>query len=205
MLRMKQLLLIGLFGALAMVPSTTAFASHPGSGTPDLGRSCERASSQGLSSPAHAHCASDIVIDLDGIATTGPGGESDQEVFAGAIITLWPAEGIEGVDWFDNDADGLWTFGPGGDDIHLEDPRGACLTAVRDSQHNTGLDCVVLDVDGSLTDGQQVDCDLEEAANFTGIPNCPAPNVGFFDANGNLRYDNGEDIVFDANGNGVFD
>jgi hypothetical protein len=102
---------------------------------------------------------------------------------------------------FDNDGDGMWTLGPNGDDLHSEGP-GVCATAIRDAVHQPGADCVVLDVDASLTLGQQVTCDLEFLISFT-TP-CP-PNIRFSDVNGNGGWDNGEDIVLDSNNNALFD
>jgi hypothetical protein len=68
--------------------------------------------------------------------------------------------------------------------------------------HNLGADCKVLDIDASLTDGQPVDCDFEFGAFCPpGLPD----NVKFHDANGDAVYNNGEDIVLDLNGSGVFD
>lgn len=159
-------------------------------------------------------CANDRIIDADGIASAGdglgncgiPGTPGSVDVFVGAPLTFWPTGGgSEGIDWFDNDADGLWTFTCNGDDLHLEDSAGSCATGIRNGVHDLGADCKVVDFDGSLANGQQVDCDLEIAFNFTGIPNCPDPAMAFYDANGNTVYDNGEDIVYDVNGNGVFD
>jgi hypothetical protein len=145
----------------------------------------------------------DRIIDLDGIATADVGGPGDQQVTPGAALTSWPTGGgSEGIDMFDNDGNAAWTFGAAGDDLHLEDPAGACETAIRDGVHNLGADCKVLDIDGSLTDGQPVNCDFEVGAFCPpGLPD----NVKFHDANGDAVYNNGEDIVLDVNGNGVFD
>ena len=46
--------------------------------------------------------------------------------------------------------------------------------------------------------------DLESATTFTGCTG-PDPLLMFYDADGNGFYDNGEDIILDANANGVFD
>jgi hypothetical protein len=105
---------------------------------------------------------------------------------------------------FDQDADGRWTFGAAGDDLHVEGTR-FCETGVRDGDHDLGLDCKVLDVNGDLADQEPVDCDLEAGVNFSGMPECPPAEVKYHDLNGNDSWDDGEDIVFDANLNGVFD
>lgn len=82
----------------------------------------------------------------------------------------------------------------------VEDPVGTpgCPTALRDALYNNVVggaqDCVVLDPDGSLTNGDQVTCDAGA--------NC---GLWFHDSDGDGRYDEGEDLVVDVNGNGVFD
>jgi hypothetical protein len=144
----------------------------------------------------------DAVVDLDGIATPTAGSSSDQVVQVGDPLTSWPTGfGLEGIDWFDNDGTCTWTMG---DDLHLEDPFGACTTAIRDGLHNVGFDCDVLDLDGSFFDGQQVDVDLESGTTFTGCPG-PDPLLKFHDANFSGLYENGEDIVLDADNDGIFD
>jgi hypothetical protein len=145
---------------------------------------------------------SDLFIDVDGIATADRGLPGGINVMVGDLLTAWPT-GFwnEGLDWFDNDATCTWTFG---DDLHLEDPQGACTTGLRDGLHNVGSDCDLLDLDGSFFDGQSVDVDLETGSAFTGCSG-PDPLLMFYDTNGNSYYDNGEDIVLDLNGNGVFD
>ena len=143
----------------------------------------------------------DRFIDVDGIATPGRGIPQGINVQIGSPLTAWPTGfGSEGIDWFDNDGTCTWTFG---DDLHLEDPGGACSTGFRDGLHNLGLDCVVLDLDTSFADGQQVDVDLESGTVFTGCPG-PDPMLMFYDGNGDLLYNDGEDIVLDGNGDGVF-
>jgi len=160
----------------------------------------------------------DAIIDADGIATVGDGlGTHGTPVTPGALdvspgdpLTTWPAVGTppEGLDMFDNDMDGAWTFSAGGDDLHLEDPAGACSTAIRDGVHHLGLDCKVLDYDGSLFEGQFVTCDMESLMPdpVGGAPGSVCPtNLAFYDANGDGGYNNGEDIVLDADGDTVFD
>ena len=63
-------------------------------------------------------------------------------------------------------------------------------------------DCVVLDLNGSLTDGQTESCDLETGAGCASP--LPAP-IKYHDANGNNAWDNGEDIVLDVNNDGICD
>jgi len=140
---------------------------------------------------------SDAIIDADGTATPGNGVPAGVQVNCGDPLTpLINAPNNAGLDHFDNDGDGFWTFGPAGDDLHLEDPS-ACSTALRNALYDNnplGMDCVVLDIDGSLFDGQLVTCD-----------NVCDPLMSFLDSNDNGFYDDGEDIVLDANNNGVFD
>lgn len=154
----------------------------------------------------------DAIIDADGIASPGTGIPGAVEVTCGDPLASFPVTGIAdaGLDWFDNDHNGQWTFGANGDDLHSEDPN-TCPTAIRDGIHQLGLDCKVLDLNGDLANGQQVDCDLEVSAAFTephaSNGGCPSAknNIRYHDANGDGSWDNGEDIVYDANGNGVFD
>jgi hypothetical protein len=149
-------------------------------------------------------CTFDKIIDADGTATRFSGDPGAREVTVGDLLTVWPT-GFwqEGLDWFDTDSDGDWTFGPAGDDLHVEDPTLYPL-AVRDGDHDD-TDPLVLDIDNSLaTPGQEpVDCDMESGS-FCAIGMLPG-RMRFFDTNGNGYWDNGEDIVYDANNNGVFD
>lgn len=138
----------------------------------------------------------DTIIDADGTASPGSGVPGAVEVSCGdALIPLNSTPNFAGLDHFDNDSDFAWTFGPAGDDIHLEDPTaGTCPTALRNAVYDLGFDCVVLDIDGSLVDGQPVRCD-----------NACDPLMSFRDNDGNGFYNDGEDLVLDANGNGIFD
>ena len=144
---------------------------------------------------------SDKFVDVDGIASPYSGLPAGIEVKVGDTLTGWPTGFYtEGIDWFDNDTTCTWTSG---DDLHLE-RTASCATGIGDGIHQLGLDCVLLDLDASFYDGQQVDVDLESATTFTGCPGTD-PLLMFYDADGNGFYDNGEDIVLDANANGVFD
>jgi hypothetical protein len=147
----------------------------------------------------------DIIIDADGTTSPGDGVPGAVEVFKGAPLTAWPTTRyIEGLDMFDNDGDAAWTFGYNGDDLHVEDPT-THPGAIRDGFHDDFLDPIVLDWDGSLDlppNKDPVSCDME-----TGTF-CPAGlpgNIKFYDTSGNGFWDDGEDIVLDVNGNGVFD
>jgi len=142
-------------------------------------------------------------IDLDGTASTGPGGLADWDagVCAGTPLARWGLSNGEGIDMFDNDLNGDWTFGPRGDDLHLEG-NATCATGIRNASHELGLDCKVLDIDGSLLTGQPVTCDLEFQIPF--LSPCP-PKVVFHDADGDGAYDNGEDVIYDSNLNGILD
>lgn len=141
----------------------------------------------------------DACIDADGTATAGDGIPGAAQVLPGDLLTPFnpPSQfNNSGLDWFDNDGNGAWTFGPAGDDLHVEGFM-FCPSPIRDGVHQLGLDCPVLDIDGSFFNGQPVFCDLE-------IAGCPQ-TVKFHDANNNGAWDDGEDIVLDANLNGVFD
>ncbi len=151
----------------------------------------------------------DRCIDVDGIASPNPGPPAAAQVLPGNPLTAWPTVGAcnEGIDWFDNDLNCMWSAA---DDLHLEDPAGACATALRDAffnQNALNQDCPVLDVDSSLFDTQPVHVDLEGGGVFNPPSVCPGPDplLKFWDANGDLCYNDGEDIVLDGNGNGVFD
>jgi cysteine-rich repeat protein len=138
----------------------------------------------------------DRIIDSDGSKSPDPGAPETVDVRCGDRLSDFQGN-PEGLDMFDNDGNGLWTFGPGGDDLHVEDPNnGICPTAIRDGLHQLGQDCKVLDVDGSLFDGQNVTCDFGA--------NC-VPFVRFHDRNGDGVWNNGEDIVYDGNDNHIFD
>jgi hypothetical protein len=147
----------------------------------------------------------DRCIDVDGIATQGRGGPASVNVAVGNPLTTWAVPGgiggAEGIDWFDNDGNCLWTLG---DDLHLEDPIGACGTAIRNAVHDLNLDCKLLDLNNSLFNGQPVDVDLEGNLTFGGCPGAP-PALTFHDGNGNGVYDDGEDIVLDVNQNAICD
>jgi hypothetical protein len=145
----------------------------------------------------------DQIIDADGTATAQSGDPGAREVSTGDALATFPDGGAteSGLDMFDQDSNQAWTQGV--DDLHLEAPT-FCPTGIRNGIHDLGADCKVLDLNGDLADGEPVDCDLEVAFSFSGMP-CPPPGVKYHDANGNGSYDDGEDIVLDVNDNGVFD
>jgi hypothetical protein len=153
--------------------------------------------------------ASDVCIDGDGVATATSGGTGAFEVTGGDALNSFPVTGLppfSGLDGFDNDSSGSWTAG---DDMHVEDPGAVdvagspvCPTAIRDTIHQLGQDCKVLDVDNSLTDGQPVTCDIEFFITFTQA--CDM-RLKWRDTNGNDVWNSGEDIILDVNLNGVFD
>lgn len=141
----------------------------------------------------------DRIIDADGTSSPQEGIPGSVEVRCGdPLLYLIETPNVAGLDVFDNDGNFVWTFGPVGDDIHLEDPNaGTCPTAGRNAVYDNNpffQDCVVLDLDGSLFDQQFVTCD-----------NACYDRVAFFDRNGNGIYDDGEDIILDTNGSRVFD
>ena len=146
----------------------------------------------------------DTCIDGDGITTPGRGAFS---AVWGTPLTTWPASGAtpEGIDWFDTDSSGSWTFG---DDIHLERTT-SCPTGTSNGFHVAGADCVLLDLDSSLFTGQGVDCDLENTAFCTPAHFADLATVGIKFTDGEVAadgvYNNLEDIIQDNNGNGIFD
>ena len=138
------------------------------------------------------------LIDADGTATPGPGGAGDVQVQCGDPVRGWPTGGdVEGIDWFDNDWDGIsprtWTSGDG---LHVEGP--AYPGAVRNGAHDATDPTVV----GVTPVGAPVSVDLEFNIDFGGGGGVD-PALKFFDANGNGNWDDGEDIVLDADLDGV--
>jgi len=148
----------------------------------------------------------DIIIDRDGTASKLIGAEATQEVAFGNPLKHWPAQDLDsdGIDTFDNDGNGSWTFGLNGDDIHQEAAAG-CPTAIRNAIHDLGEDCIVLDANSSLFDGQAVTCDLEFFIDFDPGPAGCDVKLSWHDLNNDGEWDNGEDIVYDGNNNGVYD
>jgi hypothetical protein len=137
----------------------------------------------------------DICVDGDGIASVGPGTFS---INVGDTILSASALGNPaGLDLIERSAvDGVYAAG---DDLMVEDPTGtpSCPTASRDAIYNNNADaqdCIVLDPDGTLADGDNVTCDTGAGC-----------GLWFKDDNGNGRYDVGEDLVVDVNNNGIFD
>ena len=149
---------------------------------------------------------SDRCIDADGTATKGNGlmNMDNVQAYYGAPLTRFPIlPGNYNGAWlgmFDNDGDNRWTFGPVGDDLHVEGLT-FCPTAIHDEIHQVGKDCVVLDMDRSLYNGQPVSCDLYNGAYC--VAPLPRP-ITFFDANNNGAWDDGEDIILDRNLDGIF-
>jgi hypothetical protein len=144
----------------------------------------------------------DRIIDADGVASAGDGIPAAVNVAVGNALHSFPVtlSNNSGLDMFDNDANGAWTFGPAGDDLMAEG-TAFCPGALRNGQYDGGFDCVVLDHNASLANGQPVNCDLEFLIAFTA---CPA-NVTFHDMDLDGAWDSGEDIVLDVNANGTFD
>ncbi len=138
----------------------------------------------------------DVIVDADGTASAGDGIPGAVQVKCGDILIAFPmftpiGNGC-GLDLIDRDGSGTnWTPG---DDLMVEG-TAFCPTAIRDAIYQAGFDCKVLDVNGDLVGGEFVTCDVE-------IGGC---RLSFHDANGNGYWDDGEDIIRDGNGNGVFD
>ena len=73
-----------------------------------------------------------------------------------------------------------------------------CPTAFRNAVYDNNpqfQDCVILDPDRSLADGDQVTCDT------FAFDSC---GLSYRDDNLDRRYDEGEDVVVDVNANGIF-
>jgi len=157
-----------------------------------------------------AAAVSDTCIDGDGVLSPTDGGAASFETNIGDPLTSFPVTGtgpFSGLDAFDNDNDG--NFSPG-DDLHVEDPGAVdtagnpvCPTAIRDAVHQFGMDCRVLDVDGSLATNPTVDCDVEVQIEFV-LGACD-PLFKYHDTNVNGIWNSGEDLIRDNNNNGVFD
>lgn len=147
----------------------------------------------------------DICIDGDGIASSAAGSFS---AVWGMSLNTWPTGGFnEGIDWFDFDANDAWTAGGLNDAIHLEDGNGSCGTGIRDGSHQLGQDCIVLDLGANLA-AQHVDCDLETGT-FCGptkITYLTTNGIKFLEGevSSDGFYNNGEDIIIDVNGDGIF-
>jgi hypothetical protein len=141
------------------------------------------------------------IIDADGSASRFDGVPGAVEVSIGDTLTSWPTgRWQEGLDGFDTDGNDIWTPG---DDLHVEDPT-THPGAIRDGTHDDGLDPLVLDLDDSLntTPGNEpVSCDFETGTFCQAGYLVP---LKFFDTSGNGFWDDGEDIVWDLNGDGVF-
>jgi hypothetical protein len=145
----------------------------------------------------------DRIIDADGLASKLSGDPAAREVLSGMALNAWPAGDPDnaGVDTFDKDSNGVWTFGV--DDIHMEGASADCPTGIRNAAHELGEDCIVLDENGDFATGQLVTCDLEGFIAF--VPGGCEARIRWHDANGDGDWDPGEDIVLDVNGNGIFD
>jgi hypothetical protein len=138
----------------------------------------------------------DICVDGDGIASAGPG--AFQIAVGDAVLLAGVGGNPAGLDLIDRGViNGVYDAG---DDLMVEDPIGTptCPTALRDAVYNNvpggPQDCVVLDPDGSLADGDFVTCDAGLGC-----------GLSFRDDDGDGRYDEGEDLIVDVNGNGAFD
>jgi hypothetical protein len=146
----------------------------------------------------------DFCLDGDGIATAQRGTFS---AVWGDSLTTWPAPGdasAEGLDWFDLDANNVWTVNT--DALHLERTT-TCLTGIPNATYDLGLDCVLLDMGSNLVGGESVDCDLDNG--FSCAPNLvylSSTGMKFVDGESILDgfYNNGEDIIIDVDGNGIF-
>jgi len=126
----------------------------------------------------------DFIIDADGTTTPDDGIPGAVNVLDGVPLTdFTPTTNyfLSEIRMFDNDSSGSWTEG---DDLFAE-PTGP--------HEGANVAKVILDKDGI----QQVNFFLHVSGDFLGIR--------YYDANNNLGWDNGEDIVLDVNGNHIFD
>lgn len=140
----------------------------------------------------------DIIIDADGFTTPGDGIPEAVDVFDGAPLANFaatiPFASGTGVDMFDNDNSRNWTEG---DDLMTE---GMAFTGVpwsRNKRYDASVDKVILDKNGSLVDKQPVSFDLDGMGAML--------RIRYYDADQDGTWDNGEDIVFDANNNYIYD
>lgn len=142
------------------------------------------------------------IVDADGTQSRfADSGSGFVDVAVLDSLNVWPTgRSDEGLDMFDTDGSGDYTAG---DDFHVEDPA-THPGAIRDGWHDDFLDPLVLDVDNSLdsTPGaERVSCDLETgtfcAAGFPW-------DLAWFDSNPDGFWNDGEDIVLDLNGDGIF-
>lgn len=143
----------------------------------------------------------DFCIDGDGIATPGRGTFT---ALWGDVLSTWPAFDItnpQGIDAMKT-LPGVWVIGIS--DLHTEDVN-ICPGALRNAVHDLGVDCKILDLNGDLVNLEPVSCDFEFAIPFTGCPPFAGPNSVKWIDTGSNAWDNGEDIILDVNGNGIFD
>ena len=134
--------------------------------------------------------APDITIDLDGTTTVTSGSPAAQSIVNSGTLTTFEStvSGTRTYDilMFDFDSDKLWSTGDG---LVLE---GGTI----DGLYNSATDTIILSGTGSYTNGDACDFQLLVTGNLLGIL--------FHDANSNTAWNDGEDIVLDANHNDIY-
>lgn len=136
---------------------------------------------------------SDLIIDANDMNNPWHGVPAFVDATPGVALTdfAFTAAGGSGVDMIDRDGDGKWSFG---DDLFNEETR---FGGIRNGVYDLGFDKPMLDLNADLANGTPVSFDLDGSG--------PALKLRYFDRNGNGEFDNGEDIVFDANNNYILD
>ena len=142
------------------------------------------------------NAVSDLCIDGDGFASRFPGGF---EVQIGDPLQTVPGFN-NGLDLFDRAPLGILDQN---DDFHAESPT-ICPTASRNAVYDNNAlfqDCVILDIDGNLTNGEFVSADCDGGGCYF------SHRLAYHDKNGDGNYDPdiGEDLVRDTNANLIFD
>jgi len=184
--------------------------------------------SNGTSSPIlYDPCAAavnDTCLDVDGTATGNNGVGVNplffEQVTGGAVLTAFGA-GPPGLlvvnDSPNNGVPGVWDPSPFDDDIWFDfDPAHCPAPGFPSGFWNPNVDCLILDADTTLIPFvTAATCDLSAATSATVPGNSCGPFAGpgsivFLDGvSEGLNvwagfYDDGEDIIIDGNGDGIF-
>ena len=144
---------------------------------------------------------SDICIDFDGTTSSGRGLGSQESFLGATLLPLTGTATLDGVDWFDSDADGIHDLG--WDALVIDESTGNCGTNAanldNDQYDNNAndVDCVIVDISSMLQDTDAASADLEDGTDLSVNVN-GFPSFWFHDDNGNLMYDDGEDIFLSA-------
>jgi hypothetical protein len=134
--------------------------------------------------------ASDIVIEGDGTSSNTSGLPGAQEVANNnALTTFESAFSVNrtyGILMFESDNNSLWSIG---DTLVLE-------LGTIDGLYNSATDVIMLSGNSTLSNGDPASFQLLLVGDLLGIL--------FHDANSNGSWDDGEDIVLDANHNDLY-